>query len=108
MRVEEPGATNAVSPDPDRPVYQVNIFTRLSEPADVPEERRGFLVEEWKLHDVEVPEVLVWADDKAAGRPYTVGVASCETGYDAYLIHLFGEDPNRGIDFDDEPYRLGP
>jgi len=36
MRVQEPGGPDAVTINPDQPIYQVNVFTRLSEPADVP------------------------------------------------------------------------
>ncbi len=93
--------------DPDRPVYQVNIYQRLAEPARLPEEQRGYEVSEWKLHDVDVPEVLAWAAEKASGQPYTVAVASAETDGDAYLIRLHGSDPTRGAIFTD-PYVLAP
>ena len=107
MRVEEPGGPDAVTIDPDRPVYQVNVYQRLAEPAEVPEQQRGYHVSEWKLHDGEVPEVLAWAAEKAAGRPCTVAVASAEIDGDSYLIRLLGHDPTRGDTFND-PYVLAP
>ncbi len=76
MRIEPPGNPNPVSMDPDKPVYQVTFWERLSEPADVPEEQRGFEAAEWKLHDTEVTEVLSWAEREAGpGRTYIVHVA---------------------------------
>ena len=105
MRVEEPGGPDAVTINPDQPIYQVNVFTRLSEPADVPEGQRGYRVSEWKLHETDVPQVLAWAAEKAGGRPYIVSVASAESGDDAYLIRLFGQDPTRGEAFNG-PYDL--
>ena len=93
MRVEQPGGPDAVSGDPDRPVYQVNIFERHTDP-DIPEDMRTYHVSEWKLHEADAAEVLAWASGKAAGRPYVVYVASADPE-NAYLIHLLGSDPNR-------------
>src|SRR5882757_1777134 len=42
MRVEEPGGPDAVSMNLDHPVYQVNIYERLDEPAGAPEEQRAY------------------------------------------------------------------
>jgi len=81
----------------------VNVFTRLSSPLTC---RRGSVATacpEWKLYEADVPQVLAWAAEKAAGRPYIVSVASAESGDDAYLIRLFGQDPTRGEAFN-EPY----
>lgn len=107
VRVEEPGGPDAVTVNPERPVYQVNIYTRLSEPADVPEKSRGFVVSEWKLHETEVCEVLAWAQENAEGHPYTVAVAAVDEGDGADLIHLFGEDPTR-VYTARKPYLLAP
>lgn len=93
MRIEEPGGPDAVTIHPDRPVYQVEIFTRLSIPFDVPEDQRAFHVAEWKIHDADVPEVLGWAEEQAAGRHYTVSVAAAEEPQHNYLIRLFGSNP---------------
>jgi hypothetical protein len=106
MRVEEPGGPDAISDDPDRPVYQVNLFTRLAEPAEVPEEQRGFHVSEWKLHDADVSQVLAWASEQAADRSYVVYVAAADHD-DPHLLHLFGHDPNRG-EGAGEPFVLAP
>ena len=88
-------------------MYQVNIFDRLAEPAEVAEEQRGFLLSEWKLHDADVTEVLAWAEEKAAGRPYTVAVATADPDDEAYRIHLFGKSPLHD-DSPSEPYVLAP
>lgn len=79
--------------DPDHPVYQVNIFTRLEEPARLPVGERGFRVSEWKLSEADVTEVLAWAADTAAGRPYTVAVAAASVDDSAHHLHLFGDNP---------------
>lgn len=93
MRIEEPGGPDAASINPDSPVYQVDVYTRLSVPFDVPEEQRGFEVAEWKLHDADVDEVLAWAAERAAGRSYTVSVAAAEEPDHNYLIRLCGHPP---------------
>jgi hypothetical protein len=95
MRVEEPGGPDAVTVNPDRPVYQVNLFKR-SEAADTPEELRGYHVSEWKLHDADVTEVLAWAKEKAGSDPYLVSVASALDNGESHLLRLYGQDPNRG------------
>ena len=66
MRVEEPGGPDAVTIDPDQPVYQVNIFLLAPESVGVPGHALSYNVHEWKLHDADVPEVLAWA--AAEGR----------------------------------------
>ena len=107
MRVEEPGGPDAATVNPERPVYQVNIYTRLSEPVNVPEESRSFVVSEWKLHETDVREVLAWAQENAGGAPYTVAVAAVDEGDGADLIHLWGEDPTR-VYTSRKPYLLAP
>jgi hypothetical protein len=95
VRIEEPGGRDAVTIDPDAPVYQVNIF-RLTSDASIPEAMRGYHVYEWKLHDVDAPEVFTWAKDKAGNDPYTVSVASATDHGESHLLRLYGRDPNRG------------
>lgn len=107
MRVEEPRGGDARSFDLDNPVYQVTIFERLAEPAELPEEERGFHLHEWKLHETEVAEVLAWAAAEAAGRVYTVEVASVEVDGESPLLRLQGDSPNRGGP-PSEPYVLAP
>jgi hypothetical protein len=75
MRVEEPGGPDAVTIDPDHPVYQVNIYKRFNDP-DIEDELRGYHVYEWKLHDSDVPEVLAWAGNSVGRAPVEVGVAA--------------------------------
>jgi len=89
----------------DHPVYQVNIYERLDEPAGAPEEQRAYHVHEWKLHDAEITEVLKWAEQKAGGGEYTVEVASVISDGDSHLLRLYGHNPNRGAEFND-PYAL--
>ncbi len=96
MRIEEPGGPNAVTVDPDRPVYQVNLFLPGDYPTEVPDDMRGYRVEEWKIHDAEVLDVLRWAEDRAGVHPYTVSVASASVDGDSYLLRLSGRDPNQG------------
>jgi hypothetical protein len=93
--------------DPDSPVYQVTIFERLSEPADVSEEQRGHHAHEWKLHDADVTEVLAWAKDKAGTNDYSVEVASVIDDGDSYLIHLYGQNPLRSSG-PSEVFQLAP
>jgi hypothetical protein len=50
MRVDEPGGPDAVSINPDQPVYQVNIFKRV-DAEGIPEEMSPHPVSEWKLRD---------------------------------------------------------
>ena len=105
MRVEEPGGPDARSFNLDHPVYQVTIFERLAEPAEVPEDERGYHLHEWKIHETEVAEVLVWAAEKAVGQEYTDEVASVEVDGESHLLRLHGENPNRGGP-PSEPYVL--
>src|SRR5882672_5455739 len=107
MRVEEPGGPDARSFNLDHPVYQVTIFERLAEPADVPEDERGYHLHEWKIHETDVAEVLAWAAAKAAGQAYTVEVASVEIDGESHLLRLQGHNPNRGGP-PSEPYFLAP
>lgn len=100
VRIEEPGGPDAETISPDRPVYQVNIFTKVTE---VPEEHGAWSVGEWKIYDAEVTEVLTWAADKAAARPYTVNVAA--TDDENTLLRLLGKDPT-WTEMDGEPFRL--
>jgi hypothetical protein len=91
MRVEEPGGGDAVSVNPDRPVYQVNIYRRSDDP-DTPDELRGYHVSEWKLRDADVIEVLTWAKEQAGASPYVVSVASALDGGESHLLRLHGQD----------------
>jgi hypothetical protein len=100
VRIEEPGGPDAETLSPDRPVYQVNIFTKVT---DVPEEDNAWSVGEWKVYEAEVSDVLTWAADKAAGRPYTVNVAA--TDDENTLLRLLGKDPT-WTEMDSEPFRL--
>jgi hypothetical protein len=107
MRVEEPGGPDALSMSLDHPVYQVTIFERLAEPAEVPEEQRGYHLHEWKVSEAEAGEVLAWAAAKAAGQEYTVEVASLEIDGESHLLRLHGHNPNR-VGPPSEPYVLAP
>ena len=95
MRVEEPGGGDAETVNPDRPVYQVNIYRRSEDP-ETPDELRGYHVSEWKLRDADVIEVLTWAKEQAGASPYVVSVASALDGGESHLLRLHGQDPNRG------------
>jgi hypothetical protein len=96
MHIEEPGGTDAESTSLDNPVYQVTIYERLAEPAELPEGERGYCAYEWKLHDAEVSEVLAWAGEKAGESPYTVEVASVVIDGESHLLRLCGHNPTRG------------
>lgn len=94
MHIEQPGNPNPVSGNPDQPVYQVTFWERLSEPAHLPAEQRGFEAAEWKLRDAEVTEVLDWAEREVGpGRTYTVHVASTSDDGNATMLRLLGQDP---------------
>jgi hypothetical protein len=108
VRIEEPGGPDAVTLSPDRPVYQVNVYTLVSESAGMPGYACSYHVQEWKLHDADVVEVLGWAKEKAGVDPYTVDVASAANDGESYLLRLYGDDPNRGPETRDEYYTLAP
>lgn len=89
MRSGPPGPSTAQTIDPDHPVYEV-VFWRQRDNPGVPDPRRMCTAEEWTDHDA---EVLDWARDQAAGRPYTVHVlASSEEDFTEKL-RLAGQRP---------------
>jgi hypothetical protein len=105
MRIEEPGGPDAVSISSLHPVYQVTIFEPLDEPADVPPEQRSVEANEWKLHDVDVDQVLEWARGKAGSLAYVVEVAAPLPGGKSKLVRLFGNDPTWGEPLTDAVYQ---
>jgi hypothetical protein len=59
------------SMDPDNPAYQVTFWGRSPHSADRPEAERPFEAEIVQLADVDVREVLEWADAHVGeGRKY--------------------------------------
>ena len=108
MRIEEPGGPDAATVDVFCPVYQVTIFEPLDEPADLPPEQRSVMASEWKLRDVDVPEVLAWAKEKAGPHNYVVEVATPVVAGEALLLRLFGQDPTWGDPAPDSTYHYVP
>lgn len=82
------------SEDPNNPAFEVTFWSRLPEPADVPEEQRGWLSSVAQLTDADVKQVIAWADTNLGDRlsyQIKVAVASHDDGLD--LVWLYGTNP---------------
>jgi len=80
--------------DPDNPAYQVTFWGRSTHSTDRPEAELPFEAEIVQLADVDVREVLEWADAHVGeGRTYQVAVATSDQDTVTNLILLCGRSP---------------
>jgi hypothetical protein len=92
VRVEQ-AYEKPVTTNPDKPVYKVIIWERMTGSSDIPEDDRAFMADEWALYDGDVVEVLEWARRKAGSFDYQVYVAGPYDEGDSTLLRLCGRSP---------------
>jgi hypothetical protein len=82
------------SDDPNHPAYEVTFWSRLPEPAELPEHERGFLASVAQLTDADVKQVIEWADAHVGeGRTYQIKVAVASRDDGLNLVWLYGTNP---------------
>jgi hypothetical protein len=105
MRTGPPGSSPVETIDPDHPVYEV-VFWSQRASAAVPDPIRMWTAEEWTVHQAEASEVLDWAREQAADRPYTVHVLASPEENFTEKLRLYGQSPVSHPLPDSEPFQL--
>jgi hypothetical protein len=74
----------------DDPAYRVCFWHRATNGP-----MAGWVSDEWRLSEVDVAEVLAWAEQQARGRRITVWVEHDDDRDRPSMIRLFGWEPTR-------------
>ena len=94
VRIIDPPMDDLRSDDPNNPAYEVTFWSRLSEPAELPEHERGFMASVAQLADADIKQVIAWADDRVGeGRTYQIKVAVASRDDGLNLVWLYGTNP---------------
>ena len=86
----EPVDPRETSWENNDPVYRVHFWHRQSD-RSMP----GWVSDEWRLSNVDVAEVLAWAEAQAEGRRVTIWVEHDNDRDGPGMIRLLGWEPTR-------------
>jgi hypothetical protein len=94
VRIIDPPVDDLRSDDPNNPAFEVTFWSRLSEPAELPEHERGFMTSVAQLTDADIKQVIAWADERVGeGRTYQIKVAVASRDDGLNLVWLYGTNP---------------
>jgi hypothetical protein len=97
VRFIDPPVDDLRSDDPNNPAYEVTFWSRLTEPAGLPEHERGWLESIEQITDADVKQVIAWADEHVGvGRTYQIKVAVASRDDGLNLVWLYGTNPAAG------------
>jgi hypothetical protein len=97
VRIIDPPVDDLRSDDPNHPAFEVTFWSRLTEPAEIPEHERGWMESIAQIADADVKEVIAWADENVGeGRTYQIKVAVASRDDGLNLVWLYGTNPAAG------------